>query len=281
MVYKEQEAEVDPKEKDVKDIAGDAYTFSRLLICGPDITKNVLNVLDKIFRDFDSWDIYKRERKCKGITESNPYFDSAWDIDQLSPGMVPGKPGQTGWFQSYARPCCTPDDPCAPTVRFLGACHHAQVVNYVLWGAMTQLCGYSTTNPLRHWIRSGTPLIPGTDRRRSLGGSDPNYAEQKVMSQVGETYMKRLWEQKRDEGRFVRSDEQWQRIFDERRQELEKIISANETNSHRPEKACTAKCEPTPRQQQFLDKLQFGYVWYEKDEKPLGEDRRKEDPRAR
>jgi len=207
-----------------------------------------------MFSDFDSWDAYKQERKCNGITEANlPYALRAWDIDQLAPGTAPQKKGDRGWFQPYAKGCCKPDNPCGPTVVFLGVCQHAQVVNYVQWGAMTQLCNQSFLNPIRHWLRSG----PG------IFSSDVNYDEQKAMARVGETYMRSLRQQKMEEGRRTRSNEEWERLESDRRKELEKILADNEKVSGRPEKACAMTCKLTPQEQRFLDLFQFGYEWFE------------------
>jgi len=150
-----------------------------LKVCGPDVTPAVIKTLKKIREEFNS-NPDKQAAACRSLIDPRS-GGSAWDIDQLSPGVAVPKTSEKEnpfqyekefdawvqrdenggikdwkqpWFTGESAMCAIPrNDPvCAPTVEFFGICEHAQVVNYVQWRFMLGLCGggYPYVGPALH-----------------------------------------------------------------------------------------------------------------------------------
>ena len=142
-------------------------------ICGPKVTDKVFATLAKIRREFQEKPQENKDAACGNLYGPLSY-NSAWDIEGLDPTTSPGFDGDrirgvpgtgsgpqatydpsTGgwkkkdgqrfypWLTRYSNACAIPrpDDACAATVQFMGTCQHAQIVNYVMWGAVNKLCG--------------------------------------------------------------------------------------------------------------------------------------------
>ncbi len=162
-------------------------------VCGPDVTAKVFATLAKITSDFNANPSAKDNAcpKLYGLTT----FNSAWDIKGLDPVTSPGfdenkrpfipkipfisatgtgpqaewdrKTGGwkrtsdggkfSAWLTGMSNICAIPrpDDACAATVQFIGTCQHAQVVNYIMWGRVNKLCGYSVSDAMEAIIHRG------------------------------------------------------------------------------------------------------------------------------
>lgn len=176
-------------------------------ICGPDVTANVFATLRAIELTYLSASNEVRQEAC-----SNLYGLAAlraWDIYELSPAMAPDpsndlfgspKSGETTcetprgwlryagngiwkpfqpWFTAYSG-CAVPrpNVVCAATVQFLNTCQHAQVVNYVMWGLLNKLCGYTLDRAV-------------TVSSARTGSGDPDLvAAQNDMTSIGYDYGK-------------------------------------------------------------------------------------------
>ncbi|MCK6453656.1 MAG: hypothetical protein L6R19_22790 [Alphaproteobacteria bacterium] len=159
-------------------------------VCGPDITSQVFNTLDKIYRDYHGWSAAQQKEKCDLLVSVTPSlaFEGAWDIDRLSPDWAPDPKKEDAeeiakkkyWFENVSPSCAIPRDPCGPSVTFLGQCLHAQVVNYVMWGAINLMCGQKEAGERMHRARQVAKNFPDLTQP-----ADP-YGEQKAMADIGE-----------------------------------------------------------------------------------------------
>jgi len=101
--------------------------------CGPDITLALKQVINQVRADFARWSLKERKRRCN--TLRNPFSASAaWDIVELSPSVRHKLDG-------YGKGC--PTTKCKETVEVEGQCVYSSRANYVLWGTMSKLCGWS------------------------------------------------------------------------------------------------------------------------------------------
>jgi hypothetical protein len=116
-------------------------------ICGPDITKALRRLIFKLQRTWQKWDEKQRSEACKSLTSfgedwirgNGQYiWQNAWDIDRLWRG-------NQSWINSppYCPPCATPPW-CKNTVMVKKECFYAGSVNYILFGWMARLCGWSS-----------------------------------------------------------------------------------------------------------------------------------------
>ena len=89
------------------------------------------------------------------------------------------------WFTEVSHMCAIPRaiPACAPTVEFLGICEHSQVVNYLQWNFMLNLCGgvYPYAGPM---LRKAWNL-------KEYGTTAPNET-QAHMSEIAEQILDRL-----------------------------------------------------------------------------------------
>lgn len=148
-------------------------------ICGPDVTDHLLGALKLLEDTYEGWNDAERKAHCNVLY--HPFkFNAAWDMVGFAPsdGGEPD-PNSSGYlpqifFQSVAPGmCAVPRWPCGATVQFMGYCIHAQVLNYVQWGAMNELCEDQVLGRLANLVRSGIST---------------NYAGQSSMSTAGEDF---------------------------------------------------------------------------------------------
>jgi len=120
--------------------------------CGPDVTDYVLGVLQMIQDTYKSWSDAERSKRCGSLYGLG--FRAAWDLQGFTPSD--GEDYMPEIFFQRAAPnyCAIPKDRCGATVAFFGYCVHAQVVNYVQWGLMNELCGTQVKGRIARSTRS-------------------------------------------------------------------------------------------------------------------------------
>ncbi|MCX5791530.1 MAG: hypothetical protein NTY45_04820 [Elusimicrobia bacterium] len=103
--------------------------------CGPDVSVPLGNVLQKIENAYNSWTPEQKEDRCLAmdVNTKHPAID-AWDIEDLRSDL--------GYSSSISKEL-KKNGACQHTVAVDGKCFRAEEVNYVMWGAMTRLCGKS------------------------------------------------------------------------------------------------------------------------------------------
>ncbi|MBV9214541.1 MAG: hypothetical protein JO053_00040 [Acidobacteria bacterium] len=178
-------------------------------ICGPDVTDQTLDVLRRIATDFLSATEAEQSAACDqsvsfsdgvtlkgfllfpiigqvplvGIDKGNMKANYAWDIIELfqHSGTFPKDGDKEGrpsfWEDLTDSSCCTPRYPCGKSVEFFGTCQDQQVVNYVMWGVMKNVCA-------SHWADSKQQEILAFLRNFS----GPDFGDQQTMTQVGYAY---------------------------------------------------------------------------------------------
>ena len=108
--------------------------------CGPDVTDYVLGVLQMIQDTYkDSWSPAERSKRCGSLYGLG--FNAAWDLQGFTPSDGEDYMPEVFFQRSAPGYCAIPKFPCGGTVVFFGYCVNAQVVNYVQWGLMNDLCG--------------------------------------------------------------------------------------------------------------------------------------------
>lgn len=239
-------------------------------ICGPDITENVLRVLDKMHNDWRRWDSSKKGEKCRDLINPATAL-SAWDITELSPGTAPltedqyedafgGTKGYKKyikttkfWFEGAAAACAKPRWPCGNTVTFLGQCIHAQVVNYVQWGTMNRLCNQEGSAAAVHAAYSAR--APGDI-----------YDGQKIMTGIGSAYTAAT-----DAGNYYNFQSADPGEKQGRRDQIKKLMTdklkslmadaGNADFASRAAAACSMPCPITPKEKNKLSGRNFKYQW--------------------
>lgn len=139
------------------------------MICGPDVTDYVLQVLKLIEDRYHQWDYATQAKRCL-VLYSPIHFKAAWDMQLFAPSD--GEDFMPHIFFQRAAPdyCAVPRWPCGRTVKFLGYCVSAQVVNYVQWGLMNELCDNQGVGMLSHLLRSGvTTDYTGQEAMAAIG----------------------------------------------------------------------------------------------------------------
>ncbi|MBA7484197.1 hypothetical protein ES707_19721 [subsurface metagenome] len=215
-------------------------------VCGADITENVLTVLRDIHDKFNNaWTPSDAAAACHALI--NPYYAlSAWDIGELNPTSA-----STNFTKIFAgNDCGQPRDVCGNTVEFMGTCQHPQVVNYVQWGTMLELCstiwgGGVFSGPAqdlhakRNWVNWALSLGKNIDRTTG----------QTNMMEIGKRYARSLSE-KYPGGRMPAG------VADG----LAKQLQQWEKSDARPEQACTRLCR-SPSARKVLSDFPFHYTW--------------------
>jgi len=108
--------------------------------CGPDISQPLRSVIWKVRGDFYGWGRIRRWRACRSLDQL-PWALGAWDIRELSPS-------RRQRLNTYCEGCPTRD--CWNTAEVDEGCYLPAAVNYVLFGTMGDLCGWSLTRTL--WL---------------------------------------------------------------------------------------------------------------------------------
>ena len=171
------------------------------MICGPDVTAALTAVLGRIKSDFDSRSDYLRVSTsgygkgtlCDGLLD---YVHGlrAWDIIELFE-----YPQRAGWSPCTGGLCAIPRQPCGDSVEILGHCYHSGVVNYIMFGFITQLCHswQRSFSWFADWIPESSPAghIPMANAGHELyattgsewmyGAPTPHYEDQLVMRTIG------------------------------------------------------------------------------------------------
>lgn len=255
------EAGEDPRDVDPSD--------PEAKICGPDVTDHVLRVLDRMIDDYNAATDAKKAEACENLTtlqrDSNGTMiaEYAWDIYALSPAIAPtggAVEGEKYWYEGVSDICARPRYPCGPTVVFLGQCIHAQVVNYVQWGAMMRLCGDETTGDFMHWARATAGGLSNWEWKTA------HYESQLRMSEMGSEYVghRRSHDADRD---FQREPEFWtpDKLRGMRQDMLEESLGSNVAGNAdwaaRDARRCAMICRLTSEQAKKIDKFTWGYNW--------------------
>jgi hypothetical protein len=124
-------------------------------VCGPDVTRQIIDAIVKTKSQFSGWSTTDKERRCDQLTGPLSGL-SAWDIGQLheisfvanaSPAELEelermGYRRPRNWVLDYRPECATPGirPPCGSTIQVGRNCYWAGSVNYVIFGVMMRLC---------------------------------------------------------------------------------------------------------------------------------------------
>jgi hypothetical protein len=144
-------------------------------ICGPDVTDYVLGSLEHMLATWDGWTPEQRKANCS-VLFNWKRFQAAWDMKPFAPSE--GEDYMTHKFFQRAAPdvCAEPDWPCGNTVEFMGFCVSGQVVNYVQWGAMNEVCDDEVLGFVALHARSFfSPDSTGQEAMRHLGAYFARY----------------------------------------------------------------------------------------------------------
>ena len=137
--------------------------------CGPDVTDYVMAV--QMIQDTynNSWNAAERSRRCGTLYGLG--FNAAWDLQGFTPSDGEKYMPQIFFQRAAPNACAIPRDPCGATVVFLGYCVNAQVVNYVQWGVMNELCDTQERGIAAQAVRSAfNSNSTGQSIMRELGG---------------------------------------------------------------------------------------------------------------
>lgn len=215
-------------------------------LCGPDVTDYVLGTLDFLNQTFNSWDEATKNQKCTDLF--NPLkADGAWEMRLFSPydqeigSDKKVKPGTPRFFQRFTKLCARPQ-PCDATVEFLGHCIHAQIVNYVVWGAMNRLCDTENLGGFMHTARDFAIQLLWN---RSLSASQTYYA-QGHMSYVGKLFIE-------DGSGLASKKKSLKGFIDEAWRSSPEMAAALEGND------CTCACGQYDTSN--LENLDWGFRW--------------------
>jgi hypothetical protein len=237
-------------------------------ICGPDVTEHVLELLDRIIDDFDNAKPAAKAEACNNIVDPTPdqnlvlIGNYAWDIGPLSPGRAPTKhdkpdPKENSfWFEGISPICAQPRRyPCGPTVEFLGECVHSQVLNYIQWGLMNELCDQPMLGDFWHFSRAYGTLSPA------------HYDAQVTISDLGATYVRARRRHDADPD-FRNNPASWppEKVRELRRELLRQVLKektqGDEDWQSRQAKLCAPICRLTPLLERSLAMETWDYIWY-------------------
>lgn len=107
-------------------------TTATTYVCGPDVTKQVQDVIAEVRSNFSVWTAKQKDDACDALISYTSALE-AWDIHELH---------NSEWILSYRSDCATKGavPPCAASVQVGSGCHYAGSVNYVIWGTVFRLC---------------------------------------------------------------------------------------------------------------------------------------------
>jgi len=127
-------------------------------VCGPNVTKQVRNVVAALRSAYAGWNSTQREEACWAL-EDLGCGPVAWDVVELH---------NNAWIYQDYRPACASAGAsplCGSSVQVGTDCHNAGSVNYVIFGAMCDLCDM--------WRKTMHLMIWG--HKVHLSGMDPDY----------------------------------------------------------------------------------------------------------
>jgi hypothetical protein len=108
--------------------------LSNGLVCGPNISTQLIDVIHRTKTLFAGWSNAQKENACNEL-KSISTGTGAWDISELH---------ERAWIASYRPACATRItngySPCEFSVQVGNGCHFAGAVNYVIFGVMCKLC---------------------------------------------------------------------------------------------------------------------------------------------
>jgi hypothetical protein len=137
-------------------------------VCGPDVTKQVGDVVADMNSAWGGWNATQREEACWSLQNAKCGPD-AWDIVQLH---------NNAWIYEDYRPACASagaKPPCGSTVQVGNDCHFAGSVNYAIFGRQCKLCDiWPTTMHSMIWVH-----------KVHWSGLDPDYAPAKAWADAG------------------------------------------------------------------------------------------------
>ncbi len=136
-------------------------------VCGPDVTDYMLKNIEYMEQKYNEWSEAEKDRRCVDLfsvvgTDGALFkFNYSWDMIGFAPsdGGDTNDPNKAGYLETIflmsAAPgwCATPRNPCGRTAEFAGYCVDVQIMNYLQWGAMTQLCDVSIMQRMAHAAR--------------------------------------------------------------------------------------------------------------------------------
>lgn len=239
------------------------------MVCGPDVTENVLRVMRKMHTDWRNMDSSTKGAKCRNLIDPMTAL-TAWDINALSPSAAPVSRESYAeafgpnanydrylqgrfWFEVVSDRCAIPRHyPCGPTVVFLGQCIHSQVVNYVQWGFLNKLCDQEGIAATVHSFRSTVNRVP-----------EHLHAGQEAMTAIGSTYAANVMNWNQSMFRSLDPAEQNIEMEAHMARRLSRVMNDPELSAflQRPETACTMACRLTPEEEASLRRRNFRYVW--------------------
>jgi len=100
--------------------------------CGPDVTNQVSDAIDKTRSTFGGWSTDDKTSACHSLN-SKITGGFAWDIGELH---------NQSWIRNYQPECATENvqPACRASVQVGSDCYYAGSVNYVIFGVMCDLC---------------------------------------------------------------------------------------------------------------------------------------------
>jgi len=127
-------------QREVRDRGGGAPTppaapgpAATTFVCGPDVGPQVMGVVAALRSAWGGWTANQRGEACWAL-ENIDCGPVAWDIVQLH---------NNAWIYQDYRPACASagaNPRCGSSIRVGADCHNAGSVNYVIFGAMCDLC---------------------------------------------------------------------------------------------------------------------------------------------
>jgi len=222
------------------------------LICGPDLTKNVEAAMQQVVDTYDgnSWTAAEKKQRCADIIDWMHPKKAAgsWDIDPFYRWChvevmkwADGTETRTnkGKHLEFTKYCGIPEYPCGCSIEFAGVCIHAQIVNYMLWGVMNELCDQNTTAALMHKVWTAT----------QYGGS--SYDQQVVMAKLGKAFVKSA----RARAGGTGGDDAT--AYDNGKA----ILGALMAKLKRDEAVCELKCQMTSDEKQKITNFELSWHW--------------------
>lgn len=215
-------------------------------VCGPDITENILTVLRRIHHNFTKvWTPSNMGAACHALIRPDTAL-SAWDIAQLNPDST--SDGLTTILAG--RGCGEPRQLCGNTVSFMGTCQDPQVVNYVQWGMMLELCSSIWGGSMFSGPGKGLHVLRNKVKwAASLGTNIDRTTGQTNMMEVGASFAGSLSE-------IYPTGKMPDAVV----AGIAKRLQDRERSDARPEQKCTQVCT-SAASRKVLSDYPFHYTW--------------------